>query len=45
MRRAPRIPRAQVMALSRLDTMSIPSNEWMIAAVAFTLLLAGLLGL
>lgn len=45
MRRAPRVPRAQVMALSRVETMSISSKEWVIAAVAFTLLLAGLLGL
>ncbi len=42
---SPRIPRAQVMTLSRLAPVSIPAREWTMAAIAFALLLAGLLGL
>lgn len=45
MLRSPRIPRAQVMTLSRLEPVEIPNREWTIAAIAFALLLAGLLGL
>ncbi len=44
MPRAPRIPRAQVIALSRPAPIEVPWREWAAIAVALLLLGAGLLG-
>ncbi len=43
---APRIPRAQVIALSRPEPLDahVPWREWLAAAVALALLAGGLLG-
>ena len=43
MPRAPRIPRAQVIALPR--PANAEAGEWIVAALALSVLVAGLLGL
>ncbi len=44
MPRAPRIPRAQVIALSHPEPIVLPWREWAAVAIALLLLGAGLLG-
>jgi hypothetical protein len=41
---APRIPRAQVIALSRPEPLDARWREWLAVAVALALLAGGLLG-
>jgi hypothetical protein len=41
---APRIPRAQVIALSHPNPVRVASDDWVATAVAVGLLLIGLLG-
>lgn len=45
MTQAPRISRAQAIALPRAAAAPAPATEWIVAAMAVLLLLAGLLGL
>ncbi|WP_242395795.1 hypothetical protein [Anaeromyxobacter oryzisoli] len=44
MHRAPRIPHAHAIALTRSDPVLVPWRAWTTAAIVLAVLLAGLLG-